>query len=210
MVKIERSYPPPESLNLKKSYREKDVIERLQKDFHGKCYICGLVPLPDINVEHLVPHKGDETKKFDWDNLFLSCPHCNGVKNKIEYEEKILDCCKIDPEEKIEFEYDGRDIKIFSKSKDDEKAIVTAKLVYEVFNIKNTGVRIHSSDVRLKELQKEMIIFFNILENYRKTKSHFDLGRLKRKLDKKSKFAAFKRNYIRKNIGHYLELKNFI
>lgn len=29
MVKIERSYPPPKSLSLKRSYKERDVIERL-------------------------------------------------------------------------------------------------------------------------------------------------------------------------------------
>ena len=44
MVKVERSYPAPESLALEKeksngSYSDPDVIERLTKDFYNKCYI---------------------------------------------------------------------------------------------------------------------------------------------------------------------------
>ena len=33
MVKVERSYPAPESLKLKKSYREKDVVESVVNPF---------------------------------------------------------------------------------------------------------------------------------------------------------------------------------
>ena len=45
MVKIERSFPAPESLakEAKKAtgkYDRPDVIERLKRDFHNKCYIC--------------------------------------------------------------------------------------------------------------------------------------------------------------------------
>ena len=45
MVKVERSFPAPESLakEAKKAagnYDSQDVIERLKKDFHNKCYIC--------------------------------------------------------------------------------------------------------------------------------------------------------------------------
>lgn len=62
MVKIERSFPAPASLaeEAKKSsgkYDRPDVIERLKKDFHNKCYICEMKDLQDQNVEHLLPHK---------------------------------------------------------------------------------------------------------------------------------------------------------
>ena len=211
MVKIERSYPAPKSLKLKKSYREKDVVERLEKDFFGKCYICGLDNLPDINVEHLIPHRESIEKKFDWDNLFLSCPHCNSVKNRKEYEEKILDCCKTDPEEKMVFDFDGgENINIFPKDENNEQAVKTSKLIYEVFNIRNTGIRERSSDFRFKALQKEMAIFFNVLEEYDKEKSIFSSMTLKEKLKRKSRFAAFKRNYIRKNIQKYQEFKEIV
>ena len=64
MVKVERSFPAPESLaeeakkeNGRGKYDKPDVIERLKNDFHNKCYICEMKELQDPNVEHLLPHK---------------------------------------------------------------------------------------------------------------------------------------------------------
>ena len=42
MVKVERSFPAPESLaveaaKINGSYKEKDVTERLKKDFYDNC-----------------------------------------------------------------------------------------------------------------------------------------------------------------------------
>lgn len=96
MVKVERSYPAPSSLQREKkkadgSYSEMDVVKQLEHDFRGKCYICEIKPLMDPEVEHLIPHKGNADLKFDWDNLFLSCYHCNSVKNQRKYDEGILD-----------------------------------------------------------------------------------------------------------------------
>ena len=47
MVKIERSFPAPESLAIEAkkksgSYEKRDVVERLIQDFHNKCYISPL------------------------------------------------------------------------------------------------------------------------------------------------------------------------
>ena len=89
MVKIERSMPAPKSLFTEKakangSYEKTDVVEQLRKDFHNKCYICEIDNLQDPQVEHLRPHFNGKNKdlKFDWNNLFWSCGHCNGVKNQ--------------------------------------------------------------------------------------------------------------------------------
>ena len=105
MVKIERTPTPPKSLAIESqkawgSYSEPDVIEQLQKDFHDKCYICELKKLTNVEVEHLRPHHNRSIKEriFDWNNLFYSCPHCNSIKNNRKYDDKILDCCTVDPE----------------------------------------------------------------------------------------------------------------
>ena len=89
MVKVERSFPAPESLAKEAqkkngSYSEPDVIRRLKKDFHDKCYICEMNHLQDPQVEHLLPHKNGKfpERKYDWNNLFWSCGHCNNVKNQ--------------------------------------------------------------------------------------------------------------------------------
>ena len=104
MVKVVRSFPAPASLaeEAKKAhgeYNKPDVIERLKKVFDNKCYICEMKELQDPNVEHLLPHKNGKylERKFDWENLFWACGHCNSVKNNGKYDEGIVDCCKLKP-----------------------------------------------------------------------------------------------------------------
>ena len=61
--------------------------------------------LQDPQIEHLLPHKNGKwpDRKFDWENLFWACGHCNRVKNQKKYEEGILNCCQRDPEEAMPF-----------------------------------------------------------------------------------------------------------
>lgn len=61
------------------TYREGPVLQQLIDDFHGKCYLCEDEAV-GINIEHFQPHKSDLSKKYDWNNLFYSCGHCNNVK----------------------------------------------------------------------------------------------------------------------------------
>lgn len=218
MVKIERSYPAPKSLvteseKITGSYSKPDVIERLRKDFHDKCYICELKGLQDPEVEHLLPHKNGrhQARKFDWDNLFWSCGHCNNVKNQAIYEGRILDCCKKDPEESINFELNEDDVCIFAKDSDDREAALTAKLVKEVFNVCNTGMRVYRSDYRLKKLQEEMNVLYTKLEDYRKKPgSKVTQRTLKALLRRETAFAGFKRCYIREHLEEYPELTEYI
>ena len=111
MVKVERSFPAPKSLAMEAkkkdgSYSGMDVVERLKEDFNNKCYICELKDLQDPQIEHLLPHKNRKylERKFDWNNLFWVCGHCNNVKNQAKYDEGILDCCNQDPENAILFD----------------------------------------------------------------------------------------------------------
>ena len=70
MVKIERSSVAPFSLAIEKAkgtknYREQDVVLQLIDE------------LQSVEVEHLRAHRGtDRNLMFDWNNLFLCCPHC--------------------------------------------------------------------------------------------------------------------------------------
>ncbi len=167
MVKVERSEKAPESLakEAKKangSYSGNDVVEQLKKDFNNKCYICEIKDLQDPQIEHLLPHKDGKLKDrmFDWENLFWSCGHCNGVKNQKKYEEGILDCCKKDPEQFIIFCLEENNVYVKEKNIDDKEAMITAQLVYEVFNLKNTGMRVYKSEFRLKKLQEEMNVLY--------------------------------------------------
>ncbi len=61
-------------------YRNGTVYNQIKDDFHGKCYLCEDDEATSIQIEHFNPHKGDKGKKYDWNNLFFSCGHCNNLK----------------------------------------------------------------------------------------------------------------------------------
>lgn len=219
MVKIERSFPAPSSLVIEAkkkngSYEKPDVVERLKEDFHDKCYICGLKNLQDPQVEHLLPHKNGKypERKFDWNNLFWVCGHCNGVKNQNKYDVGILDCCKTDPEQSILFRLKADNIELKRSSpQEDLTADRTIELIWEVFNLQNTGMRIYKSDMRLKGLQKEMNLLFDNLEGLKENPdSKLILRKLKVLLKRESAFAAFKRCYVREHLKEYPQLEKYI
>ena len=85
------------------TYNTLDVFDALNEMFHGKCYLCE--QRGSYQIEHLVPHKGDKNLEFNWNNLFLACPHCNNIKK--EKYTPILDCTKEDVDKKIAFRKKG-------------------------------------------------------------------------------------------------------
>ena len=214
MVKIERTFPAPNSLatEAKKNsgkYDKPDVIEQLRKDFHDKCYICEMKSLQDPVVEHLLPHKDGKylNRKFDWNNLFWACGHCNGIKNQGKYDDGIIDCCIQDPEEMINFKLVGEDVVVMAKDVTDDKAALTAALVYDVFNLRNTGMRVYKSEVRFQQLNKEMNKLYDALEElHRNPDSKVVLRKLRAMLRRESAFAAFKRTYVRENKEKFPQL----
>lgn len=218
MVKIERSFPAPKSLSEEAKkvtgrYDKQDVIERLKRDFHNKCYICEMKELQDPNVEHLLPYKNGKypKRKFDWENLFWSCGHCNGIKNNSKYDAGIIDCCKQDPEEYLDFQVEDDDVIIEVNDFDDEMQKRTALLVKETFSLKNTGMRTYTSDKRLKLLQKEMNVLYRQLEKmHHNPESKIIIRTIRSLLKRESAFAAFKRCYIRKHAIEYPELQQYV
>ncbi len=167
MVKIERTFPAPASLETESkkvsgSYSEPDVVEQLRTDFHDKCYICEMKELQD-------------------------------------------------PEELIDFRLKGNTIEVKAKSCEDTKSVLTAELVWEVFNIENTGMRIFKSHMRLQKLNQEMNILYDNLEEIKKRPdSRIVLRKLKALLRRESEFAAFKRGYVRENIEKFPQLMQYI
>ncbi|MCI9174917.1 MAG: hypothetical protein HFH49_08225 [Lachnospiraceae bacterium] len=211
MVKIERSFPAPESLakeaeKINGSYNKPDVVERLRKDFYNKCYICEIKDLQDPNVEHLRPHKNGKypERKFDWENLFWSCGHCNGIKNNGKYDSGILDCCKYDPEQYLCFQILEDDVIISIKDSEDEVLRRTATLVAETFSVRNTGMRIYASAERMRLLQLEMNKLYKQLEKlHNNSCSKVVIRIIGSLLRKESAFAAFKRCYVREHAKEY-------
>lgn len=58
-------------------YNTESVNQALKEIFHGKCYICENKAATSYQIEHLVPHRGDKTLKYDcffrrgilWNNI---------------------------------------------------------------------------------------------------------------------------------------------
>jgi len=143
--------------------------------------------------------------------LFWSCGHCNNVKNQKKYQKGILDCCKTDPEEHIYFRLIDDEVSVAARQESDSFSGLTAELVNEVFNMKNTGMRVCKSDSRLKKLNFEMNVLYDYLEEIRKTpNSKVTLRKLKALLRRETAFAAFKRCYVREHIKEYPQLEQYI
>lgn len=83
------------------TYNTPEVNAALVEMFHGKCYICENKRASSFQIEHLRPHKSNVDLKYDWNNLFWSCAHCNNLKNA-GYE-PILDCSQVDVDLKVAF-----------------------------------------------------------------------------------------------------------
>lgn len=215
MVKIERTPTPPASLAIecKKvhgSYASEDVISQLKKDFHSKCYLCELKDLTDIEVEHLLPHYNRKIKErvFDWNNLFYACPHCNSIKNDRIYDEKIIDCCKVDPESLLDHIYqEGKaNVRPHDPDTQDEKVLMTADLLENCFEKSNTGIRIFQCQERVNRLAETMNALYKTLEALKKPTSKQYLRALKGMLSREYKFSGFTRYYVRSHIEEYPQL----
>ncbi len=218
MVRITKSCPAPESLRLEAqkkhgSYSKPDVVARLKEDFHDKCYICEMKGLQDPQIEHLLPHENGRyaDRKFDWENLFWACGHCNRVKNRGKYKEGILNCCQRDPEEAMTFYLKKEDIEVRPRKTDDREAVLTSELIEDVFNLKNTGMRVAGSAVRVRLLQEEMNVLYTKLEAYRRNpESKLLLKMLRVLLRRDSAFAGFKRCYVREHAEQYPALQEYL
>lgn len=216
MIKIKKNPVPPKSLAIQEaingSYREPDVIRQLRTDFYDKCYICGLKGLSDPQVEHLLPHYSRRIKErvFDWNNLFYVCPHCNNLKKEQKYDEKIIDCCKEEPELLLQCVFSDAHVKIETLF-DDEKTKMTAQLIEECFEKRNTGIREAACDYRVKELSRDMNILYKTLAKYKKNlDSKRYRSSLESMLSRESAFAAFKRGYVRNHLEDYPELESYV
>lgn len=216
MVKINRTPTPPASLAIEKSkpngsYKKPDVINQLFSDFNEKCYLCEQNELQSIEVEHLHPHHNgnDIDLKFNWNNLFLSCSHCNSVKNRTKYEINIADCCEIDPESLIQQELNNGKVCV-SALIDTVEANTTASLVEDCFELRNHSIREKESQNKVRSLQKTMNVLYKELDKYQSKKTQRSFRTLRGMLSREYKFAGFTRTYVRKHIDTYPDLAQFV
>ena len=222
MINVKRSQPAPKCLSkekLKKSgdYKCGDVIERLQEDFHNKCYLCEEKEPSTINVEHLKPHRGNIELKFDWNNLFWSCGHCNNTKS--DRYEQLIDCTvdSICVSDVLKFDLDpfpGITV-IVTPLSDNAEVIETAQLLNEIYN-GTTKLKITEGLNIKRKIQKELIGFNELLTEYfNPNKINKAQGESLKKdisamLNVESPFTAFKIWIIKNNSKLYEEFGELI
>lgn len=221
MINIIKSQPAPLCLSKEKEkqsgdYKCGDVLKRLKDDFHNKCYICEEKELSTLNVEHFRPHKGNKDLKFDWNNLFLSCGHCNNLKS--DKYDNILNCTDNSRiiVDLLKFEIGG-----FPKSKvqvtaltPDPEVASTAELLNKIYN-GTTKLKIIESENITQKAMKEVNSLTEILLEYYKGKrenKNVDIGweKIKLKLSMNSPFTAFKIWVIKNEPIYFEEFKKLI
>lgn len=216
MVKVDRTAVPPASLEIEKAkkcgnYNLDDVVILLRHDFREKCYLCEMKYLTDPEVEHLLPHENGKyiDRKFDWNNLFWSCRHCNGIKNQKRYSGNIIDCCKTDPKQEIgHYFVDG---KVYIKPKNEKaSAINTADLIEECFEKRNTGIRVAACDARVRELQMVMDTLYTNLAEYRYSKREYVKNKIVSMIKADAPYAGFTQEYIREHMEEYSFLEEYV
>lgn len=223
MIKVERKMTERarkaiDSLAMQKvkngSYNTLEVNEALREIFHGKCYICENRQITSYQIEHLVPHRENPELKYDWNNLFLACAHCNNIK--LEKFDPIIDCTKENVEELIAFRkkgYLGTDEKLLFEALDlSIETQNTVKLLQEVYYGSTPQKKMEATILR-RILRKELSEFKEYVREYMEAQDEEkeDLKYLlQQQLRDSSPFAAFKRWLIRDNKEAYPELLVYI
>jgi len=200
MIRLTKSpLPPNTKIKSEDDYRKGDVLKILAKDCYGKCYICEDKPTT-INVEHIIPHRSNLALKYDWNNLFIACGHCNNIK-LTKYDD-ILDPTKCDPEDHIALSIMITDeimdrVQVDSLTTD-KPTLQTSELLEIVYNGGSTDIKeIESTNLRNSHLVPNIRLFYQYIINYRKEP---DLGYdkfIKEEINRSSVFSAFKRKIVR-------------
>ncbi len=176
MIHLPKSQPAPVSLATEKTkasgrYNCEDVLLQIQTDFKNKCYICESKEPKAINVEHFVPHRGDIDKKFDWNNLFYCCSHCNNTKlDKPQYDD-ILNCTDMTHkvESQIHYKMDAFpecDVEIRPNVANPSQCILnTVALLNEIYTGTTTTKKLEANNIR-KDILQEIKYFQELLINY--------------------------------------------
>lgn len=198
------------------SYRLDEVITALKEEFHDKCYICEQKHITSINIEHFKAHKGNKDLMFDWNNLYWACSHCNNLK--LGKYDNILD--PGNPEEDVESSihygmpilHKRAQVEI-SPCIVNEKVNQTVELLNYVYNGKTSIKDIEAVNIK-NNLVDELVQFTSWLRDFDDDELEEDEKEsLKRKIRKglnaKSAFTAFKRQIIKDTSYLYKEFKDY-
>ena len=199
MIKLtKRPLPDGVTITSESDYRSGIVFDMLIEDCHEKCYICEDKPT-SINVEHIASHNSDPELKYEWQNLFIACAHCNSIKGT-KFDD-IIDPIACDPEEHIALSVEIADdfiegVRIESLKKDPD-TLRTAELLGYVYNGGSTDIKeIECANLRNEHLLPDIQLFMQYIKGHVAEPGLGYAGIIKKEISRSSKFAAFKRKII--------------
>jgi len=200
MIALTKS-PLPDNIKIKseKDYRTGEVLKILAEDCHNKCYLCEDKPTT-INIEHIIPHRNDLTFKYDWNNIFIACGHCNNIK--LDKYDNIINPIICDPEDHIALSIDVNEslidnIKVESLS-EDEETMQTKQLLELIYNGGTTDIKeIECANLRNSHLAPNIRLFKQYIKNHIEEPDLGYADMIKNEINRSSIFAAFKRKIIR-------------
>lgn len=199
MFNVTRSETTPESLE-NKTWRGADVADVLRKDFLDKCYLCESKDPLCFNIEHFDAHKGDEDKKYDWNNLFFACARCNNFKGAnvrvLDCTDKTMNVCRLIKHSPPSSPY-SQTLDIQPQS-EDPLVIETANLIRKIYNEDDTGNRLVAGAYIRKRIFKR---YFELLAHVNTHMDEYSLPRereaalehIRHLMHKKHEFSAFLR-----------------
>jgi hypothetical protein len=204
MIKInKRPLPSGVVIARESDYRGGIVFKMLVEDCRGKCYLCEDSVHTAPNVEHRVSHQGNSTLKYDWNNLFLSCSHCNNTK--LEKFDGIIDPATVDPEKFIEISLDIdeelREVVVVRKLDGGTEVDMTVSLLDAVYNGVKTDMKKYACRQLKNKISNELSWFRKNLDEYMKNPCNAHKTAIENKLAGDSVFAAFKRKIIKDHLG---------
>lgn len=182
----------------RRSYNTPEVCEALKEMFHEKCYICESKHVTSYNIEHLTPHQGNADYKYNWDNLFLSCSHCNNTKQSRHI--PILDCSKVEVDRCISFHFlDSlqNENEILIEALDEAiETQHTCELLMEVYYGRTPQKKLEARIIR-RELRRQLLAFKADIREYLEADEGDDKHdlycKIQRELSNRSEYTAFER-----------------
>lgn len=204
MIKInKRVLPDGVVIRRDEDYRDGSAVYKmLTEDCHDKCYICEDFVHTAPEVEHRISHKGNLALKYDWNNMFLSCRHCNMIKSN-KYDD-IIDPAVTDPEQYIglslEFDDELRELIVVYKKNGGADIDATVRLLDAVYNGARDEKQYACRQLKNK-ISNELLWFYQKLDEYKTTPTIERKLAIEYMLSDRAVFAAFKRKIIYDNPG---------
>lgn len=198
MIRVYKHNKAPDSLAKQVSWTEEDVINRLQIDQHGKCYLCERVQITDFQVEHHKSRHNFPALTYEWTNLFWSCSYCNG--KKLSSFDDLLNPATQNIEEEIHQSFDFPNAKaIFSAIEfPSEQITSTIKLLERIFNGTNR-IRTKREQQFYDYAMSKITSFQNMVTDWLRDNSKKNEEAIIEELNVTSEFLGFKYWIIKSN-----------